>query len=101
MIRLDIFTKDICAENVNNVAMFEIQPCNMEKWLYQNSADCMECVEGCLLDNFIVATKHGYAAIYEVYKNEWTSAYYVEFQRGIAPEVWARWYKFVDKYETA
>ena len=77
-----------------------IQPSFLNKWLHQNKAECTgDCVEGCLLDNFVVATKRGYAAIYEHYVNAWESDYRVEFEKGEAPNVFARWDEFVNRAE--
>jgi hypothetical protein len=53
---------------------------NLEKWLEQNKAECIECVEGCLIDNALYACKRGYAAIYERFVNTWSSAYEIHFQ---------------------
>ena len=73
---------------------FYISPKNMNIWINQNKAETLECVEGCLLDSFIVGTKRGYAAIYEHYLNAWSSDYLVEFEAGNAPNVWRRWDDF-------
>lgn len=74
---------------------FYIDSCDLEKWLDQNKAFYIgDLVEGCLLDNFVVCTKRGFAAFYEKYVNEWNSKYYVEFQAGIAQEVFRNWYEF-------
>lgn len=74
---------------------------DLQKWLHQNGADdgCLEFVEGCLLDNMIVQTKRGYAAIYESYQNSNSSVYRIEFQPGDAPDVWDRWENFRDMME--
>lgn len=52
----------------------------LAKWLEQNKAKCIECVEGNLIDNALYACERGYAAIYERFINTWTSAYEVHFQ---------------------
>lgn len=67
----------------------------LEKWLHQNKAKCVgDFVEGCLLDNFVVMTKRGFAAIYEHYVNPNASDYRVEFQAGPAQDVFRNWYAF-------
>lgn len=77
---------------------FNISPANLKKWMHQNRAQHTgACVEGCLLDNFVLACKRGFAAVYERYVNEWTSEYRVEFERGAAPELWRRWYEFEER----
>ena len=53
---------------------------DIEKWMHQNDAEYTgEFFEGCLLDNFIVACKRGYAAIYERYATSNSSRYYMVF----------------------
>lgn len=75
----------------------KMAPRMLEKWMHQNSAEYTgEFVEGCLLDNFVVSTKRGYAAFYEKALSTWDSAYQVEFEPGAAENVWRRWYEFVE-----
>ena len=60
---------------------FYIPSTFLETWIHQNDAEYLgDYVPGCLLDNFTMGTRRGYAAIYEHYLNEWTSDYYIEFQ---------------------
>lgn len=93
----DIYTEKDAAR----VTRFRINHSNLEKWLRQNDAEYTgDYVEGCLLDNFVVATKRGFAAFYEHAVNCWTSDYIVEFQAGAAQDVFARWYEF-EKEATA
>lgn len=66
----------------------------LKTWIFQNHADLIESIDGCLLDNYVVQTKNGYAAIYEHPCTEWSSNYRVEFQRGNADDVWSRWNEF-------
>ncbi len=74
---------------------FFIDPKELEKWMHQNRAQYTGgFIEGCLLDNFVVATKRGFAAIYEHPLNEWSSNYRVEFEPGAAQGVWRNWYEF-------
>lgn len=74
---------------------FCIDPKNLEKWMHQNGANYTgTMVEGCLLDNFVLACKRGYAAVYEHPLNCWSSDYLVEFEPGAAQGVWRRWYQF-------
>ena len=93
----DIYTK----KNAAGVTCFRLDPGQaLEKWIHQNGAEYAgDYVEGCLLDNFVMATRRGYAAFYEQYINEWTSDYYVEFQPGPAQAVFANWYAFERKAE--
>lgn len=39
------------------------------KWLHQNEAEPIDCVEGSLLDSTLYACKRGYAFTYECYLN--------------------------------
>jgi len=74
---------------------FRMNAGNLEKWLYQNGAEYTgDYIEGCLLDNFIVSTRRGFAAIYEKYVNPNLSEYYIEFEPGAAENVFSNWYKF-------
>ena len=83
------------------IRTFYISSNNLEKWLHQNNGTYTgDFVEGCLLDNFIVETKRGYAAFYEHCTNEWSSVYRVEFQafkETRCNELFDRWNKFVEK----
>ena len=47
----------------------------IEKLIHQNQAIELEYKEGCLLDNYLIATKRGYMAIIEQYVNCWSSCY--------------------------
>lgn len=80
---------------MNNTTTFIIGSCDLDKWMHQNKASYTgEFVEGCLLDNFVVVTRRGFAAIYEKYLNPNSSCYLVEFQKGAAQDVMRNWYKF-------
>ena len=46
---------------------------DFDTWAAQNNAECIDCVEGCLLDNLVMACKRGTAFLFEVYANEWCS----------------------------
>lgn len=82
------------------ITSFYLDPEDLEKWLHQNKAVYTgDFIEGCLLDNFVVMTKRGFAALYEHCKNEWTSNYLVTFQPGTAQNVWAAWYIYEEAAE--
>ena len=59
---------------------------NLDKWMHQNRAEILEVVEGCLLDNFLVSTKRGTAAIIETPVNCWTSCYKIYFSTDTSAE---------------
>ena len=85
-----------------NIKEFYLNPANFNKWAHQNAVEYTgDFVDGCLLDNFVVFTKHGIAAIYEHYVNPWQSNYRVEFIRtpkteepGWTQKLFSRWYEF-------
>ena len=77
---------------------FFISQEELEKWMHQNRAQYTGVfINGRLWDNFVVATKRGFAAIYEHPLSEWRSAYWVEFEPGAAQRVWHRWYQFEER----
>ena len=88
-------SNDIYAEKSDGVTRFRIGGgSEFDKWVKQNGAEYTgDFFPGCLLDNFIMVTKRGFAAFYENYLNEWSSDYFVEFQPGAAPDVFCKWYE--------
>ncbi len=77
------------------ITSFLIGSAEIGKWLYQNKAEFTgDFVGGCLLDNYVVVTKRGFAAVYEHYLSPNSSCYYIEFQSGSAQAVFRNWYKF-------
>ena len=77
------------------IKQFIVGSCDIEKWLHQNKAEYTgDYVEGCLLDNFVVMTKRGFAAVYEKYATPNSSVYRTEWESGTAQEVFRRWYEF-------
>lgn len=74
---------------------FDITPKELEEWICENKGEYTgDIVEGVLLDSFVIATKRGFAAVYEKYCNEWTSCYHVVFETGAAQSVFDEWYEF-------
>ena len=72
----------------------------LEKWLHQNKAEFIgDFVEGVLLDNFVVATTRGIAAVYETYLNSNSSYYRIEFEPYPGQAVMRNWYKFEKSVE--
>ena len=77
---------------------------NLEKWMHQNRAQYTGAyVDGCLLDNFVLSVKRGYAFIYETYLNANSSAYRCKFvpykNQDMIDSAWAEWYNFAEKVE--
>ena len=59
-----------------------LTPSHLGKFIHQNNAECIDFFEGCLQDNGLYTTKHGgLMAIYEHFKNDWTSDLYIEFSK--------------------
>jgi len=58
---------------------YKIAPENLEKFLYQNRAEVIDCIEGCLLDNLLCYTRRGILFLKEHYLNCWSSDYQVFF----------------------
>jgi len=87
---------------MENIKEFYLNPTQFDKWSHQNDIEYTgDFVDGVLLDNFVVFTKHGVAAIYEHYVNCWQSDYRVEFLRchkndepGWTQAIFNRWYAF-------
>ena len=85
----------------NTIHAFYLEPKHFDKWAHQNQIEYTgDFVEGVLLDNFVVFTKHGIAALYAHYLNPWQSNYIVEFVREDknnsewTQKIMERWYKF-------
>ena len=52
---------------------------DFDTWAAQNNAECIDIVEGCLLDNLVMACKRGICFLFEVYQNEWCSKWHAYF----------------------
>lgn len=50
---------------------------DINKWMHQNKAECLEFFEGCLLDNYFLYCKRGNAFVYEHFLNSNSSNYRV------------------------
>ena len=78
---------------------FYLNPSHLNRWLHQNDAEYIECLEGCLLDNYVVSTRRGYAMITEHYLNSNSSDYYVLFAPYThAGVVVSEWNDFEEEY---
>lgn len=76
----------------------------LEKFIAQNDAVFTgDFVEGCLINNFVLACNRGYAFFYEHATTTWTSDYYVEFvpynDRENVLKLWDKWHKFEKEME--
>lgn len=79
---------------------------DLDKWAAQNNAECIDFVEGCLLDNMVYSCKRGTAFIFEEAANEWTSMYMVYFfpykeqeNNKEYDQAWERWNSLVNEIE--
>lgn len=52
-----------------------------EKLFYQNDADIIDIIEGCLLDNYLFCTNRGYFILKETYLNPNASIYTILFSK--------------------
>ena len=46
---------------------------DFDTWAAQNNAECIDIVEGCLLDNMVMECKRGICFLFEIPTNEWCS----------------------------
>ena len=86
----------------DHVTRFYLDPADLDKWMNQNKAEYTgDFVDGCLQDNFVVATKRGYAFIYEHVLNAWCSDFEVSFipYKYDDSKLWAEWHQFCDRAE--
>lgn len=76
---------------------------DLMQWAERNKAECIECIEGCLLDHLVFRLPDiGYMFCYETYINCWTSAYTLKWANDNAPELsklWAEWYELEKEME--
>ena len=52
---------------------------SIDKLMHQNKAEYIDCIEGCLLDNLLLATKRGYIALIETFATTNSSVYTLYF----------------------
>ena len=68
----------------------------LDNYLSENDADCLDAIDGSLIDSAVYSLEAGTLFCFEHYRNEWSSDYYCLFfpanhERGI-DKAWARWY---------
>lgn len=101
--------------NPNGISLTEYNPNitigrinDFEKWLAQNKAECIDCIEGSLIDNSVYECKNGIAFIYERYLNCWSSYYelnFIRYKKENKPlidqywEQWEQWEQFRQQVE--
>lgn len=72
---------------------------DLDELLESIDGEVIDCVEGCLMDNLLIAYDGGYIVLKETALNCWSSCYEGIAQGGEAAEVWAEWEKLTDNYE--
>lgn len=55
----------------------------VNKLLHQTGGEIIDVIEGCLLDDLLIATRRGYLAIMETYQNANSSIYTMYFDKDI------------------
>lgn len=65
---------------------------NVDKVIFQNKADVLDCIEGCLLDDLLLITKRGYMALLETYATQNSSVYTMVFSKNPKEinEIWEK-----------
>lgn len=75
----------------------------LNMWYTQNDGETVDGVDGCLLDNFVVACRRGWAFVYEHYLNPWESNYRVKFvpykDEDGCRAAWDEWETFREEVE--
>ena len=66
----------------------------IEKFVAENAGECMDIIEGSLIDNVVYSFSFGTMFCFETYANEWNSKYTILFfhkarERGIR-KAWER-----------
>ena len=69
---------------------------NLDKFIHQNRGEIIDFLDGCLIDNFLIATKRGYIALLENYVNCWTSNYKLIFSTNMQ-EIYSIWDKLSEE----
>lgn len=88
------YPTELESKKTGTITKIRMNPTYLQMWLHQNNAQISDCLEGVLLDNLLVLTKRGWAAIYENAINANASDYIIEFQTGTAPDVFKHWDAF-------
>lgn len=71
---------------------------SIERILNHYQGEIMDCVEGCLIDNYLISTPQGAIMLKETYQNCWTSIYTV-YMSNDSIEIYGMWEAFVNDSE--
>lgn len=79
---------------------FNLNPIYVNKFMHQNKANYIDCIDGCLIDHLMVSTKRGYMALIETYATPNSSTYTVYFStdENEIYDVWAPYEKQYHEY---
>lgn len=96
------FRKDIYTEKIGPYTCFSIKPGEaFNAWIHQNAGEIIDVREGVLLDNYLIACKKGLAIFQEEYVTEWSSRYFIRFERGAGDHAYKAWEQFCAAYDSA
>ena len=62
---------------------YKVNNLNIEKFLHQNKGEIISCIDGTLIDNYLIENKRGYIILMETYVNCWTSNYSLLFSTDV------------------
>lgn len=81
------------------LTILRLQRMDLDAWTRQNDGEYIDCLEGVLTDNFLIACRRGYAVAKETYVNEWSSTHTIYFQPYPSPDVLDKWDEMMRKAE--
>lgn len=71
---------------------YKLNPGILDKFIYQNKAEIVDCIDGVLLDDLLFYTRRGMIALFETYVNSNMSDFTVYFSTDTG-EIWDLWEK--------
>lgn len=84
-------------QNDGKIVKFQFNPKYFEQFLNLVDGEIIECVEGCLLDNFLIYSKLGTIVVYEHYLNCGSSDFLILIQDSKETEIETQWWKYYEK----
>ena len=93
-------SNDIATDRENGITTFKLY--DVDKWFHQNAASIDDCLDGCLLDNFLISCTNGVAVVLEHAETTQSSCYLVKFARydniKAVNEIYSIWDDFTADY---
>ena len=79
---------------------FKLNPIYVNKFMHQNKANYIDCIDGCLIDHLMVSTKRGYVSLIETRATPNGSTYteYFSPDENEIYDVWAPYEKQHHEY---